>query len=82
MRRISPEQAQMEQRVQGVTSIMIMILTVFLIQLWLLTIALEEYMGGKTALAAPTFLASCGCFALNLRLLVYVNKYDRNEGQK
>lgn len=82
MRRISPEQAEMEQRVQGVTSIMIMILAVFLIQLWLLTIALEEYMGGKADMATPTFLASCGCFALNIRLLVYVNKYDRNEGQK
>ncbi len=82
MRKPSPEQAEWEQRTQGVSTIMVMMLPIFLIQLWLLTVALEEFMGGKSALAIPTTLASLACFLVNLRLLRYVNHLDRKEGKR
>ncbi len=61
MRRIDPKQAEQEQRSQGVITLMIMVMVIFLIQLWLLNIALEEYMAAHSKLAMPTFLASCFC---------------------
>jgi hypothetical protein len=71
--------AKFEQRVQGMTTLMVMVMLVLLIQLWLLTIALEEYMAAHTALAIPTFLASLGCFLLNLWLLRYLYALDKNK---
>ncbi len=81
MRRIDPKQAEQEQRSQGVITLMIMVMVIFLIQLWLLNIALEEYMAAHSKLAMPTFLASCFCFALNLFLLRYLYDLDRKHVQ-
>jgi hypothetical protein len=79
MRRIDPHLAQLEQRAQGVSTLMVLILAVLLIQLWLLTIALEEFMAAHTRLAIPTFLASGFCFLLNLWLLRYLYALDKNK---
>ena len=78
MRHIDPRLAKLEQRTQSVTTLTILVLVVLLIQLWLLTIALEEYMAARTELALPTFGASCLCFLLNLWLLKYLYDVDRN----
>jgi energy-converting hydrogenase Eha subunit E len=56
-----------------------MMLAVFLMQLWLITIALEAFMAARGELALPTFLASGACFALNLWLLRYVYRIDREK---
>jgi hypothetical protein len=77
MRQIDPELARLEQRAQGVMTLMIMMLLVLLVQLWLLTIALEEYMAARTSLALPTFGASLFCFLLSLVLLKYLYDLDR-----
>lgn len=65
-----------ERQSQGVLPILLVVLLVFLIQLWLLTIALEESLAGGFALATPTFLASGVCFAFCLWLLRYVRAID------
>lgn len=65
------------QRTQLISMLMIFVLVLLLIQLWLVTIALEEFLGAKSSLALPTFLASLGCFGLNLWVLKYVNDIDR-----
>ena len=81
MRQIDPHQAKLEQRAQGVMTLMAFILGVLLIQLWLLTIALEEFMAAHTGLALPTFGASGLCFLLNLwllRTLYALDKKDRS----
>lgn len=79
MRLIDPRMAKMEQRVQGVMTLMVMVLLVLLVQLWLLTIALEEFMAAHHALAIPTFLASAFCLFLNLWLLRYLYALDKKE---
>ena len=59
--------------------LMILVMVILLIQLWLVTIALEEYLAAHTALAIPTFAASGFCFLINLWLLKYLYDIDRNE---
>jgi uncharacterized membrane protein (DUF485 family) len=78
MKQIDPRLAKLEQRTQGVMTLMVLMLAVLLIQLWLLTIALEEFMAAHTALALPTFGASGFCLLLNLWLLKYLYDLDRN----
>ena len=77
MRQINPKVAHLEQRQQIVMTVMLMVIGVLLLQLWLLSIALEEYMAAQTSLAIPTFGASLFCFALNLRLLKYLYDIDK-----
>lgn len=79
MRQIDPRLARLEQRMQGVMTLMALILAVLLIQLWLLTIALEEFMAARTTLALPTFGASGLCFLLNLWLLRYLYTLDKKK---
>lgn len=79
MRRIDPKMAKLEQRVQGVMTLMVMVMLILLVQLWLLTIALEEFMAAQHTLALPTFLASVACFLLNLWLLRYLYALDKKE---
>ena len=71
---------KLEQRSQAITTLMAMVLLIFLIQLWLITIALESYLAANRALAIPTFLASAGCFLINLWILKWLYEIDRNEG--
>ncbi|MEO7718341.1 MAG: DUF6755 family protein [Capsulimonas sp.] len=68
------------QRTQAIGVVMIFIIVILLMQLWLLTIASEEFLAGHRAMALPTFLASAGCLLVNLWLLRYVNKIDRDSG--
>ncbi len=79
MRKIDFRLAKLQQRTQGMTTLMVLILPVLLIQLWLLTIALEEFMAAHTALALPTFGASGFCFLLNLWLLCTLYALDKNK---
>jgi hypothetical protein len=72
-----PHIARLEQKMQGVQTIMWVVLVVFLLQLWLITIALEEYLAARSSLAIPTFLASLGCFAFNLWMFKYLRDVDR-----
>ncbi len=79
MRRINPVHARQEQKLQAISALMIMVMVLLLIQLWLLTLAQQEYLAEKTTLAVPTFVASLGCFIINLWLLHYVNNLDEGE---
>lgn len=79
MRRPDTRLAQLEQRTQSVLTLMIMALVILLIQLWLLTISLEEFMAARSTLAIPTFAASGFCLLINLWLLRYLNRVDKKE---
>ena len=79
MRRIDPRLVKLGQKTQAVSSLMVMALVILLIQLWLLTVALEEFMAAKSALAIPTFGASGFCFIVNLVLLRTLSKIDKRE---
>ncbi len=66
-----------DRRSQAIVTLMVMVLVIFLIQLWLITIALEDFLAAQFRLAVPTFLASGGCFLVNLWLLKYLYDVDR-----
>ena len=71
-----PRLARLEQRSQAVATLMVLVMMILLIQLWLITIALEEFLAAHTALAIPTFAASGVCFLINLWLLKYLYDID------
>jgi hypothetical protein len=72
-------QAGVEQQTQSITALMVIVMFLLLIQLWLVTIALEEYLAAQTHLAWPTFGASLFCLAINVGLLRYLYAIDRKE---
>jgi len=74
-----PLSAKMEQRSSGVSLLLAVVLIVLLLQLWLASIAIEEYMAEGTRLQLPTFVASGFCFLFNLGLLKYLYDLDREE---
>lgn len=71
-----------ERRSQAMVVLLIFVLVLFIIQLWLITIALEEHLAERSALALPTFLASAFCFLINLGLLKYLNDLDREKDKQ
>jgi len=75
----TPRAAKLQQKMSGVSTVMVLVMLVLLIQLWLLNIAMEAYLAAHMGLALPTFLASAFCFALNLGALKYLYTIDRNE---
>lgn len=80
MKDLDPRFSQLEQKSQAAMPLLIVVLLVFLIQLWLLTIALEEYLAARTELAIPTFLVSGFCCAFNVWMLRYLRDIDRQGG--
>ena len=66
------------QKTQAVGLVMVFVLVILLLQLWLLNVAMEEFLARHEDLALPSFLASAGCFLVNLRLLEYVNRIDQD----
>ena len=72
-----PLLASLEQWSQNIMTILVMVMVILLIQFWLLSIALEEFMAAENALALPTFAASCVCLAINIWLLKYVRDIDK-----
>lgn len=75
------KRAWWERRTHAISVLMVFVLLVLVLQLWMITIALEEFLAARSSLAWPTFLTSLGCFGLNLWLLKYVNDLDRRRGE-
>ena len=75
-----PEIARLDQKSQSILPLMFGVMLVLLIQLWLVTIALESYLAADTSQAVPTFCASLFCFALNLWLLKGLYAVDHKKG--
>jgi hypothetical protein len=59
-----------------VTGILCIVLTLVLLQLWLLTATMNAWLGGDVSIVWPAALASLGCFALNAGLLYYLFRLD------
>lgn len=76
---VDPHERRLAQRGQSIQTILIVVLVIFLIQMWLVTIAIEEFQAARTTHAVPTFVASGVCFALNLVLLKALYDVDRGE---
>jgi hypothetical protein len=74
-----PKEVRIEQRTIGMTSVLAGVLLVLIIQLWLITVALEAHLSANPAVAIPTFAASLICFAVNICLLRYLYRLDAKE---
>ena len=67
-------------RTQGATlftAILILVATTVVLQLWLLTFSMEALLRGHYSTLVPAALASTVLFVLNLGLLRYVFRFDR-----
>jgi hypothetical protein len=60
-----------------VTGILCTVLTLVLMQLWLLTATMNAWLGGDASIVWPAALASLVCFLLNAGLLWYLFRLDR-----
>ncbi|NDD30216.1 MAG: hypothetical protein EB084_18320 [Proteobacteria bacterium] len=79
MSQIDTTNRRRDHRGQSMQAVLLVVLVVFLVQLWLITIALESYLAARTGYAVPTFVASGACFAVNLWLLKELLDVDRGE---
>ena len=66
-----------EQKTTVVYGILCLVLTLVVLQLWLLTATMNAYLAGATRIAVPAALASLVCFVLVLGLLRYVYRLER-----
>lgn len=60
------------QRMAIVNGALFLVVTLVVLQLWLLTATMNAFLGGDTATSVPAALASLVCLGVNLWLLKYV----------
>ncbi len=65
------------ERMTIVNGILCIVLTLVILQLWLLTATMNAYLGGDEAVLLPAGLASLVCLLLNAGLLRYLYALDR-----
>jgi hypothetical protein len=59
------------QRMVVANAVLSIAIIIVVLQLWLLTATMEQYLGGDTAIIVPAALASIGCFGLIFGLLFF-----------
>ena len=66
-----------QQKTTIVFGILSIVLTVVVLQLWLLTATMNAFLAGQERVIVPAAIASIVCFALNAGLLTYIYKMER-----
>lgn len=66
-----------EERLTIVYGVLCFVLVLVVLQLWLLTATMNAYLGGDNAVVWPAAFASLACFTLNLGLLRYLYRMER-----
>jgi hypothetical protein len=66
-----------EQRTTIVYGMLAFVLTLVLLQLWLLTASMNAWLGGDGSVVWPAAGASLACLALNAGLLRYLYRSER-----
>ena len=66
-----------EQRTTIVDGMLVFVLTVVVLQLWLLTATMNAWLGGDEAVVWPAAVVSAGGLALNVGLLRYLGRIER-----
>lgn len=69
------------QRTVVVYGILCLVLTLVILQLWLLTATMNAFLGGDTVVIVPAAVGSFICLALNVGLLRYLYAIERNPTQ-
>lgn len=65
-----------EQRTTTVSGVLCLLLTLVVLQLWLLTATMNAFLGGDEAVVLPAALASLACFLLNAGLLWHLFRLE------
>lgn len=60
-----------------VYGILCIVLIIVMLQLWLLMATMNAYLGGDESVILPAALVSLVCFGLNVGLLWYIYRMDR-----
>jgi hypothetical protein len=76
-----PRPFSRDQRVTIVYGMLAFVLIVVILQLWLLTATMNAWLGGDEAIVWPAAIASLFCFGLNVGLLRYLAKLERQRRQ-
>ena len=66
-----------EQRTTIIYGMLAFVLILVVLQLWLLTATMNAYLGGDDAVIWPAAIASLLCLLLNLGLLRYLYRMER-----
>jgi hypothetical protein len=66
-----------EQRTIIVDGMLVFVLTVVVLQLWLLTATMNAWLGGDESVVWPAAAVSAGGLALNVGLLRYLGRIER-----
>ena len=66
-----------EQRMTIISGILCLVLSIVVLQLWLLTATMNAFLGGDLAVVWPAAGASLFCLALNVGLLRYLYAMER-----
>lgn len=66
-----------QQKTTIVFGILSIVLTIVILQLWLLTATMNAYLAHQEDVIVPAAIASLVCLALNIGLLTYIYKMER-----
>ena len=70
-------QLSRQQKATIVFGILCFVLTIVVLQLWLLTATMNAFLGGQESVIVPAAVASIVCFALNVGLLSYIYRMEQ-----
>ena len=73
-----PQPFSPSQRSSVVYGILSFILILLICQVWLVTATVQAFLGGDDSVVLPAALASLFCLLLNLGLLRYIYKLEKN----
>ena len=65
-----------QQRMPIVVAILCIVITIVVMQLWLLTATMDAYLRNDAKILLPAALASLACLALNAGLLLHLRRLD------
>jgi hypothetical protein len=63
-----------EQRMVIADAVLSIVIIIVILQLWLFTATMEQYLGGDSAIIVPAALASIACFGLIFGLLFFYRR--------
>jgi uncharacterized protein DUF6755 len=66
-----------QQKTTIVIGVLCIVLTIVVLQLWLLTATMNAFLAGQERVIIPAAVVSIVCFLLNVGLLSYIYKIER-----
>ena len=66
-----------QQKTTIVFGILAIVLTMVVLQLWLLTATMNAFLAGQERVIIPAAIASIVCFAINAALLSYIYRMEK-----